>query len=509
MIAATDFDRNRLRLISTALVALALASLVLLAWREVQVRRTVYADIVAERGTASAREIQAFFGPLERQLGTIRGWGVEGDLETLTQPALDARFGPILVAQSTLAALHLGGDEGLEYELEAGAAGLQSRFVRSGGTGQREAEWYRRAAADPGGLVHWYAATDLADSTKATLTGSVGWISPAPRRLTRAAALEISPAAMDSLVTSLGLTENGMLAVVSGDGTAAWATPDLGARFHPANAGWLLYPVDPPVRLLAQALFATSREPDSDRASRRFRHDGQAWWTWRGTIGGGVDRELVLLLPESDISARLQTVTSPLTYGLLLLFGLSVFLLFRLALGWRGRWKRLARAVNRAHAGEAELRELIEKGEGERLEFKSTLRWNLKRNRPGREIELSWLKTVVAFLNSGGGTLLIGVADDGRILGTRADGFPSDDRYLLKVNDLVQKFIGVEFARHLRYELRRLGEESILVMDVMPSSEPAFLRTGDDDLFYVRMGPASRKLNVRRTLEYLRDFGRR
>ena len=66
--------------------------------------------------------------------------------------------------------------------------------------------------------------------------------------------------------------------------------------------------------------------------------------------------------------------------------------------------------------------ELIKRGESKTLEFKSTLRWNLKENRQDDKfITHAVLKTVAAFLNTDGGDLLIGVADDGAIVGIEAD----------------------------------------------------------------------------------------
>ena len=57
--------------------------------------------------------------------------------------------------------------------------------------------------------------------------------------------------------------------------------------------------------------------------------------------------------------------------------------------------------------------ELIDVGESGEVEFKSTLRWHLHAERMDKEIEHASLKTIAAFLNTAGGTLLIGVNDDG------------------------------------------------------------------------------------------------
>ena len=73
---------------------------------------------------------------------------------------------------------------------------------------------------------------------------------------------------------------------------------------------------------------------------------------------------------------------------------------------------------------------LIRYGESPNLEFKSTLRTNLKTGKAGKEIELAWLKSVVGFLNTDGGVLLIGVNDGGEVVSIAADQFENDDKCL-------------------------------------------------------------------------------
>ena len=63
------------------------------------------------------------------------------------------------------------------------------------------------------------------------------------------------------------------------------------------------------------------------------------------------------------------------------------------------------------------IKDLIADGESEHLEFKSSLRMNLNTQTTDRRVELGALKTLAAFMNSGGGTLVVGVSDDGRPVG--------------------------------------------------------------------------------------------
>jgi DNA-binding response OmpR family regulator len=151
------------------------------------------------------------------------------------------------------------------------------------------------------------------------------------------------------------------------------------------------------------------------------------------------------------------------------------------------------------------LRFLIDAGENERFEMKSTLRWNLKANRPGKEIENAWLKTIIAFLNTDGGILLVGVEDDGNVLGLEPDNFPNSDKYLLHVNNLIRERIGMEVIQHVKFDLRPLDGKDILCVQCLPSPEAAFLKNDKDEEFYIRMGPGSRKLTSRETLAYMND----
>ena len=151
------------------------------------------------------------------------------------------------------------------------------------------------------------------------------------------------------------------------------------------------------------------------------------------------------------------------------------------------------------------IQSLISRGESERLEFKSTLRWNLKTGRADKGIEKAWLKSVVAFLNTDGGILLIGVADDGEILGTDADQFESDDRYLLHLNNLIQQHIGLECTGFIRFQLVPVEDKKVLLIECQPYPSAAFLKIGKNEDFYVRIGPGSRRLSTSEVLAYMKN----
>jgi len=87
--------------------------------------------------------------------------------------------------------------------------------------------------------------------------------------------------------------------------------------------------------------------------------------------------------------------------------------------------------------------ELINRGESKTLEFKATLRWNLRENpKDDKAITHSALKTIAAFLNTSGGDLLIGVSDDGKVTGIEQDQFEDDDEFMRHLAQAVRNGLG-------------------------------------------------------------------
>ena len=94
---------------------------------------------------------------------------------------------------------------------------------------------------------------------------------------------------------------------------------------------------------------------------------------------------------------------------------------------------------------------LIEEGEGLFIEFKETLRYDARKGEISKELEKMVLKTIVAFLNADGGTLLIGVSDDGKVLGLDNDyktlTKKNKDGFENHLNMLVKIMIGLTFTK--------------------------------------------------------------
>lgn len=148
-------------------------------------------------------------------------------------------------------------------------------------------------------------------------------------------------------------------------------------------------------------------------------------------------------------------------------------------------------------------KELISKGENEHVEFKSTLRWNLKANKKDTRITHAVLKTIAAFLNSDGGILLVGVSDDGNILGLDEDRFENHDKLLLFLTNIIKSQLGALHMDKIHFHLETLKGQEVLRIDIQEASEPCYLLNEKLDHFYIRTGPSTTDLRLSQVYEYI------
>ena len=153
--------------------------------------------------------------------------------------------------------------------------------------------------------------------------------------------------------------------------------------------------------------------------------------------------------------------------------------------------------------------DLIKQGESKTLEFKSTLRWNLKEDRKdGRRITHAALKTIAAFLNTEGGDLLLGVTDDGTVVGIERDRLDNDDKFMLHLAQAVRSGLGDRAGTCIDPKVQIVDGKNVCVVSCQRSPEPVFLawkgvETEADGDFFVRSGPGTVKLSPDDAKEYV------
>jgi hypothetical protein len=153
--------------------------------------------------------------------------------------------------------------------------------------------------------------------------------------------------------------------------------------------------------------------------------------------------------------------------------------------------------------------ELMRQGETRRVEFKSTLRWDLKENRVNRGLEKVIAKTLAGFFNADGGHLLVGVDDNGRPLGLDKDlstlKSPDLDSFERTVNDIVSKTLGGDLCPYIHTVFARVDGKDVAMIIVSPAPRAVYLEENSASVFYLRSGNSTRKLDVREAVNYANE----
>jgi len=188
------------------------------------------------------------------------------------------------------------------------------------------------------------------------------------------------------------------------------------------------------------------------------------------------------------------------------------------------RRKTLARELNAFLEGitasskstsAASLEDLIAEGESDELEFKSSLRWDYKEDRMNKRLEEVVIKSVAAFANGQGGTLLIGVDDDGEPLGLERDygtlGAVDHDRFEIHIRNLLNEAFGQSFvAGKVRISFPSIGTLQICEIDISQAQQPLIVKVPDKngratEKFYVRSGNSSVEMPMSEMPSYISE----
>lgn len=151
--------------------------------------------------------------------------------------------------------------------------------------------------------------------------------------------------------------------------------------------------------------------------------------------------------------------------------------------------------------------ELIKLPESPTLEYKSTLQWDVRQERKNEDLRLSVLKTIAAFLNCDGGTLIIGVEDNGNIFGLEKDlsllSKKNLDQFEQTIINLICDRIGASFTQLVKIRFENIEGKDVCAVDVKKSAKRAFMKGKEKLEFYIRAGNTSKSLEVPDIYDYI------
>ncbi len=475
------------------------------------------AGVVKEVSEIELRELRSFFTNIENTLQLIRDWGKNDILLNNDVIGLNKKLFPLLKRQETIAAIIIANDNGQEYFLYKDGKQLLTRTSSAGKEGNTlhfqewssldtpDKSWQEESTYDPrkrpwflqsvsSNQVQWSKVYTFFHSKAQGVTASAAWETPDPSSKYCVVGIDIPLQGIRQILTLRNRERPGLLFLVNSSGTffvtGEKSGNDTSVEVTEKTSNDL-------VSTLMEQWIADN-QPDDQLI--RIQRDGHQWLAalqklqhtngefWLGVAAP--EDELFSILNKELLKIDFVDLVIATTGGLIVLFVM-----------WRlGAFQQTTPTPS---APIIRLHDYINQGEGSTVEFKSTVRTNLKTGKQGKEIELAWLKAVTAFLNMTGGTLLLGVDDAGKIFGIQRDDFASTDRCLLHIKNLINQHIGAEFSGLITTTPVECESDEVVMLECAHSKDPVFLKIGKNEEFYIRSGPSSVKLSPSQLVSFV------
>ncbi len=150
---------------------------------------------------------------------------------------------------------------------------------------------------------------------------------------------------------------------------------------------------------------------------------------------------------------------------------------------------------------------IIDKGENDSIEFKSSLRWDYRQDKPNKTLEQVIVKTISAFLNTEGGMLFIGVDDEGNTLGLDNDyssfSKKNSDGFLLTLTNLINQNLGKSTHKFITVNIIAINDKDVCIVNIEKSDKPVFLGKNDKEEFYIRASASSQPMGLKDAYAYI------
>ena len=218
-----------------------------------------------------------------------------------------------------------------------------------------------------------------------------------------------------------------------------------------------------------------------------------------------VDKELWPWIFENvdDTVFRESFLQADLAY-----MGLGIFITFTISYFFGATTEKIKKIKELSRELSNDVLHLIEGGESATLEFKSSLRWDYRLGKVNKSLEDVILKTIVGFLNNQGGILLIGVSDEGSIIGLEKDyqtlKNKNRDGFQLHIMDRISQHLGADLGPKVQVFFHEYEEKDVCRVTTDKSDRPVFLKEGSQRHFFLRSGCSTRLLNVEEAVEYIK-----
>jgi hypothetical protein len=482
-----------------------------------RLQQQVSEAIITDTTDVVKRRFSRFIEPIEAFIYVGSQWGQEGFYTNLSDKDLTSVFMPMMNAYSHISGIILANSNGEEFFLHRNENTWSSTRLEIGPEktikhwqgwidttkppqkkdiivdyDPRDRPWFKKALKKKINEIAWTDPYLFFTAKQVGITASTSWKDK--QGVDWIFAIDLLQTDLLNFLNELEAGKGGHIILVERDGSIVahnQATQNLQINsFAPITRAMQLWP----------------NRNGKTSSFLQFTADNMHWWAGFSLLDEQDPSSwVVVIVPETEIMGNIKQRWQQMGIFVILVLGVGIILAMRVVSKYSYQLRDLPQQNIDQHNLKNNLISLIEAGESSTLEFKSTMRTNLKTGKTGKEIELAWLKGIVSFMNSDGGILLIGVADDGTIRGIAEDNFANEDKIRLHFKSLITHHIGPEFARFIRMKIITIDEHMVLVIECERVRKPIFLKVGKNEDFFVRSGPANMKMSMSQMIKYLEE----
>lgn len=533
--SSTQSVRKRLRRDITLLVLVLISLFLVLAFFYTkQIQKDVSISIIESSQNWVIDEIKRLFEPVNNTLDISKKWA---QLESLTPEdhnSFNKRFIPILETLPQISGVILAASDGREYYFTRQNDQWLSRYIHPdqadtkvwqlwSNNNQLLEKWQEQSSYQSKTRPWYQLATNLPQDR------SFGWTKPYSfytqqvpgvtgvsrwkdeNNITYILAFDVTLSNVaETLARPLAenqTTQNEIAFLISPDGEVILppgnnhivkGTHQSGSLYAPAN--------DSHNYVIFDSVNTWIKQQTPLNQVNYFHRDNQTWWYQVFPLDPKYQSILAgVVVAEKSLDEVLNEKLVLIILAVIVLTVLAVLMANILVKKYSHQLKDVPKTSISKDDFSNEIYQLLRLGESETLEFKSTMRLNLKSGKNGKEIEIAWLKGLVGFMNTRGGILLIGVDDEANILGIEADKFENEDKIRLHFKNLISQHIGLEFSNFIQLTIDSIEGKTILVVECERANRPVFLFNKKEEDFYIRSGPASVKLSVSKVIRYVQS----
>jgi hypothetical protein len=513
---------------------LALAVLALIFYRFSNARVGIARSRIGSHAEKAELRLTNLMTPVINNLKILQGWGASGIIDPRKPGELNAKLAPVLVQLPSiddiviadqdryLYSLSRDGDYWVTgYEIGDGPQSLQFvRWIRwddpvETWTGNVVlSEGYRTTFECllenlDGGDICWSEPIGKPDELQEPLVGVVGWEAGIDDREERSVyALAVTIRAGDVIRNMSENTEGlrpSIMIINAREQVVFVQDRDDGSIRSFNLAGLLTLQPEDENHLYTLATHSWLSHDLSRHPAYRFTYADEPWWCgFRPLAQISEDLHIMIILPEGVLIEDLGQRRYPSLLIIISIVSSAVLSVIMLRVAYRMRVRSLAAPESAFSSIGINLEQLLRAGEGETLEFKSSLRWDFGQEQINKKLEEVVLKTVGAFNNSRGGTLVIGVDDGGAVLGLENDyrTLKRGDRdyFELHLRNLLNDAYGIQYtSRQVTLGFHEAKGRDVCILYVMRGVKPLYTTVTDKsgrkiERFYIRSGNASREL---------------